>query len=169
MGMEFSLEQLRSDLKEWPVQAEHLTTEADPQAASAGEVPTPRYPDVRDRVVQCAVKNILEPIFEAGFWHVSYGFRPGRGSHGALEHIRMSMRPRATAEDGRRQRTPYQWVIEGDIKGCFDNIDHHQLMKRVRARVTDGKVTRLIAQFLKAGVLTTASCYRRTKALLKVV
>jgi RNA-directed DNA polymerase len=65
----------------------------------------------------------------------------------------MSMRPRATAEDGRRQRTPYQWVIEGDIKGCFDNIDHHQLMKRVRARVTDGKVTRLVAQFLKAGVL----------------
>jgi hypothetical protein len=56
----------------------------------------------------------------------------------------------STAEDGRRQRTPYQWVIEGDIKGCFDNIDHHQLMKRVRARVTDGKVTRLIAQFLKA-------------------
>ena len=60
------------------------------------------------------------------------------------------MRPRATAEDGRRQRAPYQWVIKGDIKGCFDNIDHHQLMKRVRARVTDGKVTRLIAQFLKS-------------------
>ena len=90
-------------------------------------------PTVRDRVVQCAVKNILEPIFEAGFWHVSYGFRPGRGCHGALEHIRMSMRPRAKAEDGRRQRTPYQWVIEGDIKGCFDNIDHHQLMERVPA------------------------------------
>jgi RNA-directed DNA polymerase len=66
----------------------------------------------------------------------------------------MSMRPRAKAEDGRRQRTPYQWVIEGDIKGCFDNIDHHQLMERVRARVADGKVTRLIAQFLKAGVLS---------------
>jgi RNA-directed DNA polymerase len=45
-------------------------------------------------------------------------------------------------------------VIEGDIKGCFDNIDHHRLMERVRARVTDGKVTRLIAQFLKAGVLS---------------
>src|SRR5277367_4365368 len=51
-------------------------------------------------------------------------------------------------------KTPYQWVIEGDIKGCFDNIDHHQLMKRVRTRVADGKVTRLIAQFLKAGVLS---------------
>jgi len=108
---------------------------------------------VRDCVVQCAIKHILEPIFEAGFWHVSYGFRPGRGCHGALEHIRLSMCPRAKAEDGRRQRTPYQWVIEGDIKGCFDNIDHHQLMERVRARVTDDRVTRLIAQFLKSGVL----------------
>ena len=56
--------------------------------------------------------GILEPIFEAGFWHVSYGFRPGRGCHGALEHIRMSMRPRATAEDGRRQRTPYNGSLK---------------------------------------------------------
>jgi RNA-directed DNA polymerase len=105
-------------------------------------------------VVQGAVKNILEPIFEAGFWHVSCGFRPGRSCQGALEHIRISMRPRAKAEDGRRQRTPYQWVIEGDIKGCFDNIDHHRLMERVLARVTDGKLTRLIGQFLRAGVLS---------------
>ena len=79
----------------------------------------------------------------------------------------MSMRPRVKAEDGRRQRTPYQWIIEGDIKGCFDNIDHHRLMKRVRARVTDGKVTRLIAQFLKAGVLSDGFLFRQTKALPK--
>lgn len=90
----------------------------------------------------------------AGSWHVSYGFRPGRSCHGALERIRISMCPRAKAEDGRRQRTPYQWVIEGDIKGCFDNIDHHRLMERVRARVSDGKLTRLITQFLRAGVLS---------------
>ena len=110
-------------------------------------------PTVRDRVVQGAVKNLLEPIFEANFWHISYGFRPGRGCHGALEHIRMTMRPRVKAEDGRRQRTPYTWIIEGDIKGCFDNIDHHKLMQRVRVRVGDVKVTRLLGQFLKAGVL----------------
>jgi RNA-directed DNA polymerase len=77
-------------------------------------------PTVTDRVVQAAVKNLLEPIFEATFWHVSYGFRPGRGCHGALEHIRMAIRPRAKASDGRRQRGPYQWIIEGDIKGCLD-------------------------------------------------
>jgi retron-type reverse transcriptase len=110
-------------------------------------------PTVRDRVVEGAVKNLLEPIFEASFWHVSYEFRPGRGCHGALEHIRMSMRPRAKAEDGRRQRTPYHWIIEGDIKGCFDHIDHHKLMQRVRMRIDDIKVTRLLGQFLKADVL----------------
>jgi RNA-directed DNA polymerase len=103
--------------------------------------------------VQGAIKNFLEPIFEATFWHVSYGFRPGRGCHGALEHIRMTIRPRAKAKDGRRQAAPYQWVIEGDIKGCFDHIDHHRLMQRVRARIGDLKVTRLVGQFLRAGVL----------------
>jgi RNA-directed DNA polymerase len=65
----------------------------------------------------------------------------------------MSIRPRTKASDGRRQRAPYQWIIEGDIKGCFDQIDHHLLMKCVRARVGDLKVTRLVRQFLKAGVL----------------
>jgi group II intron reverse transcriptase/maturase len=59
----------------------------------------------------------------------------------------------AKAGDGRRHRAPYQWVIEGDIKGCFDHIDHHLLMERIRARVSDLKVTRLIRQFWKAGVL----------------
>ena len=56
--------------------------------------------------------------------------------------------------DGRRHRTPYQWVIEGDIKGCFDHIDHHLLMDRLRQRIADRKVTRLVLQFLKAGVLS---------------
>jgi group II intron reverse transcriptase/maturase len=153
MGMEVFLEQLHGDLKSGRYKASPSRRKLIPKPRQPGKFRPLGIPTVRDRVVQCAVKNILEPIFEAGFWHVSYGFRPGRGCHGALEHIRLSMQPRAKAEDGRRQRTPYQWVIEGDIKGCFDNIDHHQLMKRVRARVTDGKVTRLIAQFLKSGVL----------------
>ena len=66
---------------------------------------------VKDRIVQCAVKQIIEPLFEARFWHVSYGFRPGRSCHGALEHIRMAMRSRATAKGGKVQAFPCQWVI----------------------------------------------------------
>jgi len=124
-----------------------------PKRGKPGEFRPLGIPTVKDRVVQAAVKQILEPIFEAGFWHVSYGFRPGRGCHGALEHIRMVMRPRAKAADGKRHTMPYQWVIEGDIKGCFDNIDHHMLMQRIRRRIGDCKVNRLLVRFLKAGVL----------------
>ena len=154
MGSELFLEQLQSDLRKGRYRPSPSRRKLIPKPYQPGKFRPLGIPTVRDRVVQCAVKNILEPIFEAGFWHVSYGFRPGRGCHGALEHIRQSMRPRVKAKDGLRQRTPYQWVIEGDIKGCFDNIDHHQLMVRVRARIGDGKVTRLIAAFLKAGVLS---------------
>jgi len=108
---------------------------------------------VKDRVIQGAVKVILEPIFEAQFWPVSYGFRPGRSTHGALEHIRLAIQPRKRKKDSRRQQMPYSWIVEGDIKGRFDNINHHHLMDRLRTRIADQRVTRLIGQFLKAGVL----------------
>ena len=66
----------------------------------------------------------------------------------------MAMRPRRRNDaDGKRHDPPYQWVIEGDIKGCFDHIDHHLLMNRVRRHCGDRKVNRLLVQFLKAGVL----------------
>src|SRR5918996_105592 len=120
-------------------------------------------PTVKDRVVQSAVLDIIEPVFEADFAHTSYGFRPGRGCHGALEHIRRAIQPMRRGEDGRRTTPPYQWAIEGDIKGCFDHIDHHLLMDRIRLRIRDRKVTRLITSFLKAGVLEDMS-YLRTDA-----
>ena len=117
-------------------------------------------PTVTERVVQCALKQVLagtpvEPIVEARFWHVSYGFRPGRGCHGALEHLRMAMRPRKVSkEDGKRHETPYQWVMEGDIQGCFDSIDHHLLMERVRQHSADRKINQLLVRFLKVGILS---------------
>jgi retron-type reverse transcriptase len=136
------------------VSTKPVPTEVDSQATTAGKFPIPLgIPTVANRVVLDAVKNLLESIFEAHFWHVSYGYRPGRSSHGALEHIRLAMRPMAKAKDGRRQRATYRWVIEADIKGSFDHIDHHLLMERIRARIGDMKVTRLIRQFLKANVL----------------
>jgi RNA-directed DNA polymerase len=124
-----------------------------PKAGKPGQFRPLGIPTVKDRVVQAAIKLFLEPIFEAQFWHVSYGFRPGRSAHGALEYIRRAALPQKRDQDGRRNRMPYPWVIEGDIKGCFDNINHHHLMDRLRARVADRQATRLIGQFLKAGVL----------------
>ncbi|MEE8241163.1 MAG: group II intron reverse transcriptase/maturase [Nitrospirales bacterium] len=153
LGSEAFLVGLRDDLRAGRYRASPCRRKWIPKPGKPGRFRPLGIPTVTDRVVQAAVKNLLEPIFEATFWHVSYGFRPGRGCHGALEHIPMTIRPRAKAGDGRRQRAPYQWVIEGDIKGCFDHIDHHLLMKRMRARIGDVKVNRLVGQFLKAGVL----------------
>jgi group II intron reverse transcriptase/maturase len=133
-----------------------------PKAGQPGKFRPLGIPTVKDRVVQAAVKNILEPIFEADFYPVSYGFRPGKSVHGALEHLRMLLRPTPAGPNADR-RLPYQWAIEGDIKGCFDNIDHHGLMVRVRHRVGDSKVHRLLVAFLKAGVLSEAQ-FSRTDA-----
>jgi RNA-directed DNA polymerase len=101
-------------------------------------------PTVRDRVVQAALKLVLEPVFEADFKPCSYGFRPGRRAHDALAEVRHF----ATAG--------YQWVLEGDIEACFDNIDHTALLGRVRRRVGDKRVLGLVKAFCKAGILTEA-------------
>jgi RNA-directed DNA polymerase len=121
-----------------------------PKVGQPGKFRPLGIPTVTDRVVQAAVKNILEPIFEADFCFVSFGFRPGKSAHGALEYARLLLRPTGPRAD---KRLPYQWAVEGDIKGCFDNIDHHGLMVRIRRRIGDGKVLRLVLAFLKAGVL----------------
>jgi len=110
-------------------------------------------PTIEDRVVQSAIKQIMEPIFEARFLQVSHGFRPGHAVRDAVEHIRMYLRRRYRDERGKSQKSHYQWVLEGDIKNCFDQIGHHALMERLRKGVTDRRVTRLINRFLKAGIM----------------
>jgi RNA-directed DNA polymerase len=117
-------------------------------------------PTVEDRIVQAALLQLLEPIFEAGFYTVSYGFRPKRACRDAVEHIRSAICPPKERNQPRRLHPPYQWIIEGDIKGCFDHIDHHSVMVRVRRRISDRKVERLILSFLKAGVLTEGAFMR---------
>ena len=96
---------------------------------------------VRDRVVQAALKLVLEPIFEADFKPCSYGFRPGRRAHDAIAEIHYFC------------SRSYEWVVEGDIKACFDEIDHSALLGRVRKRVGDRRVLDLVKAFLKAGIL----------------
>jgi RNA-directed DNA polymerase len=99
-------------------------------------------PTVRDRVVQAALKLVLEPIFEADFDPCSYGFRPKRRALDAIAEIQYL---------GTRS---YEWVLEADIEACFDMIDHAALMDRVRHRVGDKRVLRLIKAFLKSGLMT---------------
>ena len=153
-GVSAFLDGLRDELRSGSYRPSPARRVWIPKRRKPGKFRPLGIPTVADRVVQCAVKQILEPIFEARFWHVSYGFRPGRGCHGALEHIRQTIMPRNKVEaDGKRHAAPYQWIIEGDIEGCFDNIDHHLLLNRVRRAVADRKVNRLIVGFLKAGVL----------------
>ena len=98
-------------------------------------------PAVRDRVVQAAVVNVLEPIFEAEFLDCSYGYRPGRSQHQALDRVSAALAQGQT------------WVVEADIRGCFDTIPRDPLLDAVAERVADGTLLELLAAFLKAGVL----------------
>jgi RNA-directed DNA polymerase len=152
-GEQRFLEGLQADLRSGAYQPSPSKRILIPKAGKPGQYRPLGIPTIKDRVVQGAVKLLLEPIFEAQFWHVSYGFRPGRNSHGALEYLRRAALPQKRDQDKRRSRLPYPWVIEGDIKSCFDQISHHHLMNRLRARVGDHRVTRLVGRFLKAGVL----------------
>ncbi len=124
-----------------------------PKRGKPGQFRPLGVPTVGDRVVQAVVLQLLEPIFEAEFYTVSYGFRPKRSVREAVEHLRLAIKPPKERNQPRRLSPVYQWVIEGDIKACFDNIDHHAVMTRLRRRVGDLKVARLVLAFLKAGVL----------------
>jgi RNA-directed DNA polymerase len=109
-------------------------------------------PTVADRVVQAALKLVLEPMFEADFKPVSYGFRPGRRAQDAIAEIHHF------GSHG------YRWVLDADIEACFDRIDHVALMDRVRVRVKDKRVLSLVKAFLKAGLLTELGESRDTWA-----
>ena len=98
-------------------------------------------PAVRDRVVQAAVKLVVEPIFEADFLDCSFGFRPKRSAHDALEVIRTEIT---------RGRV---WVVDADIAGFFDAIDRDVLREAIEERISDGAIVKLILGWLRAGVL----------------
>jgi RNA-directed DNA polymerase len=97
-------------------------------------------PTIRDRVVQTAALLLLEPIFDADFLDCSYGFRPGRSAHGAIEEVQANLREGYTA------------VYDADLQGYFDSIPHDKLMMGLETRISDGSMLRLIRAFLRAPI-----------------
>ncbi|MCK5762520.1 MAG: group II intron reverse transcriptase/maturase, partial [Clostridiales bacterium] len=98
-------------------------------------------PTVRDKIVQMATKMVIEPIFEADFKDFSYGFRPKRSQHMALEVVKKACNNKG------------YWVVDTDIKSYFDNINHDKLMLLVEERINDRRILKLIRGWLKAGVM----------------
>lgn len=99
-------------------------------------------PTVRDRVVQQALKEILEPIFDPGFHPSSYGYRPGRSGHDAIAKATAFMK-----DYGLR------WAVDMDLSKCFDTLDHSLIISAVREKIKDGSILNLIRMFLESGVM----------------
>jgi RNA-directed DNA polymerase len=107
-------------------------------------------PAVRDRIVQAALRHVLEPIFEVDFAVQSYGFRPGRGAKDALRRVDTLL------------KAGHVWVVDADLKSYFDTIPHERLLALVKQRVADGRVLALVESFLRAGVLEESKRWRPT-------
>ena len=108
-------------------------------------------PAVRDRIVQGALRHVLEPIFERDMAEHSYGFRPGRGAKDALRRVDTLL------------KAGHDWVVDADLKSYFDTIPHERLMALVKQRVADGRVLALVESFLRAGVLEEAKGWQPTE------
>jgi RNA-directed DNA polymerase len=108
-------------------------------------------PVVRDRVVQTAVRNVIEPIFERDFAEQSYGFRPRRGAKDALRRVEELL------------NQAHHWVVDADIKGYFDSIPHPKLMAKVATKISDGRILELIESYLKAGVMEQSKGWEATE------
>jgi RNA-directed DNA polymerase len=149
-GAETLLVGLRVDLKARRFVPQRVREKTIPKAS--GKVRRLGIPTVADRIVQACLKLVLEPIFEADFMPCSYGFRPKRRAQDAIAEIHFLGSPPRN----------YEWVFEGDIEACFDEIDHTALMGRVRRRIGDKRVLGWVKAFLRVGVLTEEGHNRKT-------
>jgi len=140
-GVERVLGDVRASLRDGSFAPQPVRERTIPKRS--GKLRSLGIPTVRDRIVQMALKLVLEPIFEADFCPTSHGFRPGRRTQDAIEQARFFINP----------PRGYEWVIEGDVEDCFGSIHHGLLLAELRGRVTDKRVLGLIRRFLGAGIL----------------
>lgn len=145
-GVDQFLQQIQRELTEKNYRAENIKRVYIPKPN--GDKRPLGIPIIKDRVIQMAVKIVIEPIFEAGFQECSYGFRPKRTAHQALREIKQLL------------RRGYIQIIDADLKSYFDTIPHKRLMELIAKRIKDKNILKLIKQWLKAGIINEGAIER---------
>jgi RNA-directed DNA polymerase len=141
------------------LEQELRASQYEPQAVKRVWIPKPGsnekrplgVPTLRDRIVQGALLHVMEPIFERDFAPQSYGFRPGKGCKDALRRVDELLKGGS------------HWVVDADLKAYFDTIPQERLMDRIREKIADGRVLKLLEQMLQAGVMDSAKGWQPTE------
>ena len=157
---ELAVSELKEHLKQhWPtIRARLLAGDYQPQAVRRVDIPKPQggvrtlgIPTVVDRLIQQALHQVLQPIFEPTFSDASYGFRPGRNAHQALRQAREYV------AQGKR------WVVDIDLEKFFDRVNHDLLMSKLATKIDDARVLKLIRRYLEAGMMADGVVQPRTE------
>ena len=157
---QLAVTELKDHLKRhWPaIRARLLAGTYQPQPVRRVDIPKPQggvrtlgIPTVVDRLIQQALHQVLQPIFEPTFSEASYGFRPGRNAHQALRQARQYV------AQGKR------WVVDMDLEKFFDRVNHDLLMSKLSARIGDARVLKLIRRYLQAGMMADGLVQPRTE------